>query len=43
MLMCSSQMDIEKNGLVEEIVSKNAFQAVEKLCRVRIISVVIKL
>ena len=32
--MCSPYMDEAKNTIVEELVSKSAFEAVEKLCRV---------
>ena len=33
-LMCSPCMDEAKNTIVEELVSKEAFEAVENLCRV---------
>ena len=33
-LMCSAYMDEAKNTVVEELVSKSAFEAVENLCKV---------
>ena len=36
-LMCSPYMDEAKNTIVEELVSKSAFEAVENLCRVCVV------